>query len=400
MSRAVRSLSVVVCLALICIPIALAQTASSSNDASDSADPNISPVAYVYVSSGNKSTEQYQINAYAANGSGKLTPVLGSPFPSQIQYMALNGKWLFGTNGVYIDSFSIASNGALALTSSINATDLGPDGPVGGPANLFLDHTGATLYDGDYYGYIDGQNGYQSFAIDQSNGSLNYLGITPQGLMIGNVLSFIGNNNYAYSASCYNPEGPTFSPIIYGYSRNSSGPLNQLNITPPIPAAAASDEVYCPLLAAADPTNHVAISMTPSSSSQYSVAGPPQLAVYTADTFGNLTTSSTSANMPKTLVTQITDFWMSPSGKLLAVAGKGGLEVFHFNGANPITHYTGLLTKDEIDQVFWDKNNHLYAVSQTAGKLYVFTVTAKTHKPAPGSPYSIPEAIFLSVLPE
>jgi hypothetical protein len=37
---------------------------------------------------------------------------------------------------------------------------------------------------------------------------------------------------------------------------------------------------------------------------------------------------------------------MSPSGKLLAVAGTTGLQVFHFNGSNPIKPYTGLLTKN------------------------------------------------------
>jgi outer membrane protein assembly factor BamB len=104
--------------------------------------------------------------------------------------------------------------------------------------------------------------------------------------------------------------------------------------------------------------------------------------------------------MPKTQVTAITDFWMSPSGKLLAVAGTTGLQVFHFNGANPITTYTGLLTKNEIDQVFWDNNNHLYAVSRPTGKLYVFTVTPTSHSQAPGSPYTITNPQNLIVLPK
>jgi hypothetical protein len=44
--------------------------------------------------------------------------------------------------------------------------------------------------------------------------------------------------------------------------------------------------------------------------------------------------------------------------------------VLYFNGASPATKYTGLLTMSSIDQVFWDKANHLYAVSKKAGKLY------------------------------
>ena len=74
------------------------------------------------------------------------------------------------------------------------------------------------------------------------------------------------------------------------------------------------------------------------------------------------------------------DLKMSPSGKLLAVGGsdgrgEGGLQIFHFNGAQPITRYTGLLTNAEIDQFYWDNADHLYAISSHPGKLFVFTVT-------------------------
>jgi len=103
--------------------------------------------------------------------------------------------------------------------------------------------------------------------------------------------------------------------------------------------------------------------------------------------------------MPKAQVTAVTDICMSPSGKLLAVAGTTGLQVFHFNGSNPIKPYTGLLTKNEIDQVVWDNANHLYAISNKAGKLYVFTVTPTSHSQAPGSPYTIKSLQNLIVLP-
>jgi WD40 repeat protein len=132
-------------------------------------------------------------------------------------------------------------------------------------------------------------------------------------------------------------------------------------------------------------------------------SGPVQIAVYSADSAGKLTTTSTAENMPKTKAGPtygINDIWMSPSGKLLAVGGTSGLQVFHFNGTNPVTTYTALLTKEEIDQMFWDNNNHLYALSRTAGKLYVFTVTPTSHIQAPGSPYTITGAENIQVLPE
>jgi hypothetical protein len=90
---------------------------------------------------------------------------------------------------------------------------------------------------------------------------------------------------------------------------------------------------------------------------------------------------------------------MSPSGQLLAVAGHEGLQVFHFNGSRPVTHYTGLLTKESIGQMFWDNNNHLYAISNTAGKLLVFTITPTTHQQAQGSPYTVPGAQDIIVQP-
>ncbi|HEY3618765.1 MAG TPA: hypothetical protein VGK96_18275, partial [Candidatus Sulfotelmatobacter sp.] len=94
----------------------------------------------------------------------------------------------------------------------------------------------------------------------------------------------------------------------------------------------------------------------------------------------------------------LTNLSMSPSGELLAVAGTGGLQVFHFNGASPITPYTAPLTTDQVDKMFWDKDNHLYAISQSAGKLYVFTITSAVNTQAPGSPYTLTSPANLVVL--
>ena len=68
----------------------------------------------------------------------------------------------------------------------------------------------------------------------------------------------------------------------------------------------------------------------------------------------------------------LTDVWvnimnMSPSGKLLAVAG-GGLQVFHFNGASLIAKYSKVLTADPIDKIRWDNNNQQTSVIGSPGK--------------------------------
>ncbi|MGA9510430.1 MAG: hypothetical protein WBV55_17560 [Candidatus Sulfotelmatobacter sp.] len=385
-----RYIKVVVCLiAMLGTEVVFGQEQSISD--SSAASTTSAAVAYVYVSSSSGSSSK--VNAYSAASNGKLTPVLGSPFVANVGPMALNSKWLFGTNGIDIYSFSIASDGALNQVSSINAQHFNPY-DSGGPGNLFLDHTGASLYDGDTYAYGTGDNAYESFSIDNSTGQLNFLNLTPDGgTEVGSALSFVGNNIYAYSASCYH-----YTPDIFAYKRNSDQVLSPLTIKAPIPAA-PNGGTYCPYLAAADPTDHVAISLTPLTSDM-GPDGPPQLATYTVGGSGNLTTTSTPSNMPKTAVTSIQDIWMAPSGKLLAVAGTTGLQVFHFNGASPITHYTGLLTKDEVDQMFWDNDNHLYAISRTAGKLFVFTVTTTSYSQAAGSPYSIANPENIIVLPK
>jgi hypothetical protein len=64
-----------------------------------------------------------------------------------------------------------------------------------------------------------------------------------------------------------------------------------------------------------------------------------------------------------------------------------GLQVFHFNGADPVTPYTKALTKSQIYQIRWDNNDHLYALGGPG--LYVYTITPTSIAEAPGSPYSI-----------
>ncbi|HXM23784.1 MAG TPA: hypothetical protein VN948_21175 [Terriglobales bacterium] len=385
-----RYTKLVVCvIATLCTEVAFAQVASTQIGASIQAPASRSRVAFVYVSS-----SPSEINAFAAASNGKLTPVSGSPFSADVQDMAVNGKYLFGTNGIYIYSFSIASDGALKQVASINAQQFNGYN-CGGPIALFLDHAGATLYDLDYDGNVCANNAYQFLDIDRSTGGLSYLGVTgDSSVQFEAPLSFTGNNVYAYGSGCYHMEA-----LIFGFKRNSDQTLTDLNINPAMPVAKKGD-FYCPSLPTADPTNHLAISFQAYNGQSWQPDGPPQLATYTADSSGNLTTKSTFWKMPKTALKYATDISMSPSGRLLAVAGMPGLQVFHFNGSHPITYYTGLLTKDQVDQSFWDNDNHLYAISRSAGKLFVFTITPTSVRQAPGSPYTITNPQNIIVLPK
>lgn len=373
--------------------LTLAQSAPAQTDAMIQVSTTRSPVANIYVSAGTYKTSE--IYAYTAASDGKLMPVPGSPFRALVNLgMAVNQKYLFATDGTYIYSFSIEADGAIKQVASINVLQF--NSGCGLPEALFLDRTGATLYDvAGNFSCTGSDSAYESFSIAGSTGELTFLGATPGTWLSYVPLSFTGDDVYTYGAAC---SGNMYWSIS-AFQREDNGNLNAVNINSNIPDAKAGD-FYCPSLTTADPTNHVAISMQAVNGDTFGSDGPPQLATYTADSSGNLTTTNTRFNMPRTAVQYVTDIAMSPSGKLLAVSGTAGLQIFHFNGSKPITHYTGLLTNAEVDQVYWDSDNHLYATSYPGNSLFVFTVTPTSVRQAPGSPYTIPQPLNIGVLPK
>jgi len=385
-----RNIGTLLFTALVCASAVLASAQTMSSPTDSAVQTGSDPVAYVYITSSPKSG-QNQINGYAAAPDGKLTPISGTPFSTPVNDVVANGAWVFGTDGKNLDSFSIAANGSL---KKVDTLEVEPDG---GLENLFLDHTGSSLY-ADYY---TTNNEELAYSIDNSTGKLTYLDSIMSGPGFGNVASFVGDNEYAYESTCYH-----FYTSIYGIHRSSDGAITMLNVNQLYPTTPSGD-VFCPWSAAADPTDHLAIAVQLLDDNMVPL-GPYQLATYTVDSAGQLSTTSTYKNMPSTeaggaagtFTSYVTDYWMSPSGKLLAVAGTSGLQLFHFNGANPLTKYTRLLVSDRVDHVFWDNSNHLYAIGLTAGKLWVFTATPTCVKRAPGSPYSITSPQSMVVLPK
>jgi hypothetical protein len=384
--------------AIVCLGVAFssaaafAQAQSQRNPESQAG----SPVAYVYVAAGTGNGNPNSVVGYSAATNGSLTPIPGSPFSDNVSSMAVNGKYLMATDSsspTNIDTFKIGSNGALSYITSTSCAQTGNSCVYA--FNLFFDHTGSDLYAMEY----DGSNDETaSYSVNESSGVLNYLGNTVTGAFPGDYTStfLIGDNVYAYSAD----QSGCMYPNIYAFQRESSGLLNsigsQFNVQPTPPPGV---RIYYPDLTVADPTNNLAMLEQPANPPGCAT-GPVQIAVFTADGNGNLNTNSTYKNMPATKIQNPYDMKMSPSGQLLAVAGQEGLQIFHFNGANPVTHYTGLLTKAPINQMFWDNDNHLYAISNTAGQLLVFTITPTTHNKVKGSPYAIagPQDIIVQPL--
>ena len=359
-------------------------------------------VAWVYVSSSPQGSNTNQVVGYSAAANGSLTPLPGSPFPVNVYSMAVNGKYLMASSleAPNVNAYDIASDGSLIFAAATNYAQYNAPPPgCGSAGNLFFDHTGASLYIQEFNGSDACSNTVvASFNVVKATGALQYLGTAVTGVFPGfnAAASFIGNNTYAYGAV----DSACMYYSVYGFRRDPKGMLNEFNPTWNSPTPPDGVRAYIPALAAADPTNHVAFTLQPANPPGCA-SNPLQLASYTVDANGNLTTTNTFANMPATLVANPYDLKMSPSGKQLAVAGQEGLQVFHFRGALPIKGYTGLLTTDPISQMFWDNRHHLYAISHSAGKLYVFTITATTYAMAPGSPYALsaPNSVIVQPLP-
>jgi hypothetical protein len=87
---------------------------------------------------------------------------------------------------------------------------------------------------------------------------------------------------------------------------------------------------------------------------------------------------------------------ISPAGNIVAVAEYPGIQIFHFNGAAPITpQYNNLLLSSaNFDRLAWDGNDHLFALSFSSNQLHVLTVTPTLTQEAPGSPYNLPKSPY------
>ncbi|HEX3662773.1 MAG TPA: hypothetical protein VHU89_15155 [Acidobacteriaceae bacterium] len=392
-------LSVSLCAAA-CTQVALAQAPTAD------ATTAPSPVAIVYVAYTPRNSNGNEIAEYSAASNGMLTKLAGSPYSGNVTSMAVNGKYLFGPNKTapYIETYEIESSGELHWIAEENYLKTNPGSDCGSAGPVFLDHTGKSLYLTD----IDGDcsnNDYESFAVNSSNGHLTYLSSAEGGSGSFDGIYLAGTvtagDQYVYTVSpCSMYYG------MYAFQRSSNGSLTTVGdyvvanspfkVTMP---SAPSGGVYCPWEAAADPTTHVAMPV------QLSVDGAPQgnpqVASFTEAGNGDLSSTNTSSNMPSTRVTNIAAVRMAPSGQLVAIGGTGGLQVFHFNGAGAPTKDTPLLTTATISAAYWDNSNHLFAISQTAGKLYVFTVTPTGYSAAPGSPYTVvnPQALIVQPKP-
>jgi hypothetical protein len=187
----------------------------------------------------------------------------------------------------------------------------------------------------DQYGFGI-STAYQTFDIGKTSGTLTFKGAavndtestSPEGLP-----TITGNDTFAYAINDFDrPAQGIFLTGVSGFRRENNGTLINWSFhieNPTVPPVTGADDYeYFPIAASADPANHLAMSIYPEWGPPYGGNGPEKLATYTVDSQGNITSTNTSEDMPTPDVQAVT-LNMSPSGKLLAVAGSvyGGLQV-------------------------------------------------------------------------
>jgi hypothetical protein len=406
MRHAIRALLLINCLAALSAAPALTQTSFSQATAEAS---TAAPVAYVYVGTGNG------VNLYYAAANGKLTLASGSPFHVIGSLWGSNGKHLItmdNINSIY--SYAVLKGGVIgAQESSINTQDyLGSN--CGETEQANLDHTGQNVYVLLNVGGDDCA-AYQSYNIAETTGELTFNDTVmhPNGGLWHVMPVFTQNDKFAYSLEA---EGYGNWSQLRGYIRKSNGGLEKLNFHETDPGPQTGWQFW-PDTITEDPAEHLAIGVVPYDPAT-KTGDHIQLASYSVDSAGNIVSTNTWKNMPTPDISP-SSLVMSPSGKLLAVVGNqgyfpwggsgftpDGLEVFHFNGAEPITPFSGVLTTSAIDWTRWDKSNHLYAFASGGTTLFVYTVTPTSIAEAPGSPHTIASAggptggmLVVSVLP-
>ena len=387
--------------ALACFALGGAKSASPLSSFDDDKDHHRhnggSAATYIYVQA------QNGLDAFTVAANGALTPVLGSPFKTSGDAIGAHGSYLVSLDGSLLRSYPVEATGALGNEASSIDTAGFAGGGCGQARYARLDPTGQyvqVLYVPTIY-VPNPCTAYLTFALSQASGAFTFLGdavVQPDVGAYLDPLTMTGDGKFAYALNL-----PRSFDVSYaGFTRDTAGALANITFGEADPQPPSPFD-YFSWLVEADSTNHLALALGQLEffGSPRVTVGPTQLASYTVDATGNISSTNTSDAMPVPAVGP-TLLRISPAGNLLAVAGNDcpwcqisvrlgstGLQLFHFNGADPITTFTDALTTDPIDQEEWDSNNHLFAVSDSANKLYVFTATPAGVTAAPGSPYTI-----------
>ncbi|WP_109487041.1 hypothetical protein [Occallatibacter savannae] len=362
------------------------------------APPTQAQSAYIYVQS---TASNGPVYGYSASSSGQLTAISGSPFKPGTAIIGSNKSQFFTLGKTTLHAYAVGSNGAIgAQVSQIPLFNYaggfcgyGTSGLNGG----VLDHSGQYVYVLLWNGGDGTCTAYQTYKAN-SGGTLTFVGDTEVSVGSGagtTSPSILGTDTFAYADEFSGHNNSTI-----GFMRESSGTLQTLsNLGQNFPTLDGGAGQYTARHPDASPTgNYVVLQLYPNDSN------PPQLGSYTVDSNGNLSTTNTSSNMPTSALSGPFSTF-SKDGKMFALyanAGDGvggagnGIEIYNFNGASPLTLFKKILTGTPIDDAAWDSSNHLYAISRSLNKIYVFTVTSTSV--TQNSSYSITNPLNMIVV--
>ena len=342
------------------------------------------PVARAYVST------PLAVEGFAVAADGRLTPLPGSPYPGiSLTHMSIAKGYLFGSGAdagtVY--SFSIGSDGALALNDVVDA---GLNDQCSKMTSTQVDRTGSTLYVMESGCSGSSEYNIQAFAIS-SKGKLQFLGNIGEGgpdIAPGpSQLYFTGDNKYAYQLQCLNP--PPLESIDWGFKRESTGFLDEMSFE----LNGFLEETIEDCYITTDDYGHVAIAMKRWDYEEpggYTYDGYAKVDSMTVESNGTLSSTHEYDVRGIDLANgDVTAMSISPAGNLLAVGGMG-FQIYRFEGGDPIEYYitqSVLQPNNQFLEFGWDQSNHLYALSKDGVRVY--NITTSSYSEAPGSPVEI-----------
>jgi 6-phosphogluconolactonase (cycloisomerase 2 family) len=316
--------------------------------------------------------------------------VPGSPYATSTDnYIVTNGASLFTVDnaGSTLDTYSLnKSDGSLTLANTANAIQGNPY-PLDIVGSLALDHTGTSLYVGEFDS--SGDDGFGIF--DVSGSAPKLLSFFSAGEAFGPPLVFSPDNQYAYSGNCYHA-----SWTVFGYKRAADGTLTSFDpgIGAQAPPKSDPNTMYCPTSMAVSAKGFLEIGYSELNGSDTSY----MVGLYKINFDGTLialpssvvTTASNTTSNGKLAIN------FDPTGTYLAVAGNGGVQTLLLN-SNGILPPVGKPQDAGVDfqSVAWDQSNHVFATSQT--QLYVYNSQEGQLAAATGSPQ--PGGAGLTVLP-
>jgi hypothetical protein len=396
MKTRATSLLFTLSLTLICSSIAFSQDQEAGET------PSTPTIAYVYVQVAKG------VNVYLETAAGKLTLMKGSPFAVSGQMEGITGSHLLSVGTTVLHSYKIASNGAIGeQIASINtaAYDSEDCGPTTGNQAV-LDHSGKYFYVqlSGPGGTAFTMNDWQTYQIE-SSGDFTFIGnaYPPYYNWSPNTAPYFDSSDkHAYSFTQLTQDDEYG---FFPFTRISNGYISlNTNFTEKDPKLDPNLTYFLsPFMATADPHEHMAVVMVQCEYNDSDLAceptgNNPQLASYTIDPVtGGISSTNTEDNLPYLEITYPIGMDMSYDGKFVAIGGYSGLQVFNFNGAAPPTELAPVkISGVQIDQVTWDKADHLFALSYEAQELYIFNVSAAKGVVEIGEPIIVPKAYGLT----